>query len=212
MHSTITTTYGVNNDSILNTLKYYHVTSGLPPDIMHDILEGVAVVELRCMLSVFISELNIFSLATLNSRIRSFPYGYTDMKNKPTTLPAYFLTQHTTAALKQSGNCFCMYVYLCVLFTLVCHIPLASQTWWLIRLFPLIVGDLVPDGNHHWKNFLLLLTIVDYICANECTLGIAGYLRDLIKEHHVGFQELYPQRSFTPKFHYMVHMPQWIVK
>jgi len=37
--------YGVTRDSILNTLNFFHVTSGLPPDIMHDIFEGVAVVK-----------------------------------------------------------------------------------------------------------------------------------------------------------------------
>ncbi len=88
----------------------------------------------------------------------------------------------------------------------------ASQTWCLIRLFPLIVGGLIPEGNRNWQNFLLLLTIVDYLCAHESTLGIAGHLRELIKEHHVAFLELYPHRPLTPKFHYMVHMPQWIVK
>ncbi len=105
LQSTIATTYGVKEDSILNTLKYYHITSGLPADIMHHVFEGVAVVEFRCMLSVFVSEMKFFSLATLNRRIRSFPYGYPDVKNKPTPLPVHFLTQHTTAALKQSGMC-----------------------------------------------------------------------------------------------------------
>ena len=103
-------------------------------------------------------------------------------------------------------------VHLHVLIVLVCHITVATQTWCLIRLFPLIVGDLIPTGNPNWQNFLLLLTIVDYVCANETTLGIAGHLRDLVKEHHIGFQELYPHRALTPKFHYMVHLPQWIVK
>ena len=35
------TTYGINFDSPLNDLEYYHVTDyRLPPDPMHDILEG----------------------------------------------------------------------------------------------------------------------------------------------------------------------------
>ena len=35
------TTYGINFNSPLNKLAYYHVTNyGLPPDPMHDLLEG----------------------------------------------------------------------------------------------------------------------------------------------------------------------------
>lgn len=34
------TTNGVERSSILNTSKYFHVVDGMPPDIMHDILEG----------------------------------------------------------------------------------------------------------------------------------------------------------------------------
>ena len=34
--------YGVNRDSILNQLTYFHVCDGsLLPDVMHDLLEGV---------------------------------------------------------------------------------------------------------------------------------------------------------------------------
>ena len=35
------TTYGINFNSPLNGLQYFHVTNfGLPPDPMHDLLEG----------------------------------------------------------------------------------------------------------------------------------------------------------------------------
>ena len=34
-------TYGINRNSILSGSVFYHVVGGLPPDVMHDILEGV---------------------------------------------------------------------------------------------------------------------------------------------------------------------------
>ena len=33
--------YGIHHKSILNDLKYFHEIEGLPPDAMHDILEGI---------------------------------------------------------------------------------------------------------------------------------------------------------------------------
>ena len=38
--SHISTTYGINFESVLNSSRYFHVTEGLVMDIMHDILEG----------------------------------------------------------------------------------------------------------------------------------------------------------------------------
>ena len=45
-HDVITTTYGINCNSKLNMLRYYHTTTSFPLDIMDDVLERVAVVEL----------------------------------------------------------------------------------------------------------------------------------------------------------------------
>ena len=102
VHETVATTYGVSRDSILNELRFFHVTDGLPPDIMHDIFEGVEVVDLKCMLSVLIQELKLFSLSTLNSRIKCFPYGYPNPKSKPLPFPMHLLSTSPNDALKQS--------------------------------------------------------------------------------------------------------------
>jgi len=67
----------------------------------------------------------------------------------------------------------------------------ASQTWCLLRLLPLIIGDCIPSDNPNWSNFLRLLELVDYVTAPETTCEIAGYLRDLIEDHHKCFKELY---------------------
>lgn len=37
----ISTTYGIVRNSILNRLGYFHVVTGLVPDLMHNILEGM---------------------------------------------------------------------------------------------------------------------------------------------------------------------------
>lgn len=74
------------------------IHAGLPPDIMHDVLEGVAVVELKCMLEVLIKGKKILTLPELNRRIQLFPYGYADSKSKPLPLTC------TKATLNQNGK------------------------------------------------------------------------------------------------------------
>lgn len=70
----IATTYGITNNSILNSSRYFHVVDGLGPDIMHDILE----VQCNSLLHYLIEEKHVLALTTLNERISSFDYGQAD--------------------------------------------------------------------------------------------------------------------------------------
>lgn len=86
--TSIATTCDLNRDSILNSLQYFHVTDGLPPDIMHDILDGALQYEVKEMLRLFTGEKNFFSLNTLNHLRSKFSYHYSDSENNlaPITL------------------------------------------------------------------------------------------------------------------------------
>ena len=97
------TTYGLQFDSILNSSSYFHVTTGLPPDIMHDILEGSLQYEVKELLHYLIREKSFFSLAILNQKIERFPYMQTDKDNKPATILAAGLT-FSDHSLKQKGK------------------------------------------------------------------------------------------------------------
>ena len=79
------TTYGLTNDSILNKSSYFHVTEGLAPDIMHDILEGSLQYVLKVLINHLISS-QVATLQQLNSRIELFKYSSCDVKNKPALL------------------------------------------------------------------------------------------------------------------------------
>ena len=41
-NTTLSSVYGIKENSSLNCLQYYHIINGLPPDIAHDIFEGFA--------------------------------------------------------------------------------------------------------------------------------------------------------------------------
>ncbi|KAF0046008.1 hypothetical protein F2P81_002537 [Scophthalmus maximus] len=55
-------------------------------DIMHDVLEGVAPLEVKLLLRHFIYEEKLFTLEQLNDRIAGFDYGYMNDKNKPSAI------------------------------------------------------------------------------------------------------------------------------
>lgn len=87
-----------------------------------------------------------------------------------------------------------------------------SNTWCLARLLPLMIGNSVPEGDPNWDHFLLLLKIADYILSLITSRSIAALLTTLIEAYHQSFKELYPECPIIPKQHYMVHIPQWMIR
>lgn len=80
----------------------------------------------------------------------------------------------------------------------------------MARFLPLLIGDLVPEDDDHWENFLELMTIVDYVFAPVVTHEIISCLEVLIEKFLINFCSCYPQRPPTPKMHYMIHIPSWM--
>lgn len=96
------TAFGIDKDSILNQSAYYHVTEGLVPDIMHDVLEGTLSYELKELIRYLVHQ-KVLSLASINEAIQSFPYFGADARNKPSVFGPTLLTS-TDHGLKQSGK------------------------------------------------------------------------------------------------------------
>ena len=102
LHDHYATTYGLHRDSSLNSLRYFHVTEGLIPDIMHDCLEGCVHYEMKELLK-YLSSTRILSLSTINNLIQSFPYMGPDARNRPSPITATTLAS-SDHGLKQTGQ------------------------------------------------------------------------------------------------------------
>lgn len=76
-HDHFATTYGIHFNSILNESHYFHDTNGMVPDVMHDVLEGVAPYEVKEMIKFYTSN-GFFTLTELNNRIESLSYPLSD--------------------------------------------------------------------------------------------------------------------------------------
>ncbi len=80
------TTYGIERDSILNTSRFFHVTEGMVPDIMHDVLEGCAPYEVKELLK-YLHEEGLVLIQYVNDQMRYFAYAPSDVRSKPTPIP-----------------------------------------------------------------------------------------------------------------------------
>lgn len=78
------------------------------------------------------------------------------------------------------------------------------------HFLPLLIGHLVPEGDIFWDNFLMLLTIMDYVFAPVTSADKADYVAMLVEDFVTDFKDLYPERCITPKMHYMIYLPSWM--
>ena len=84
LKATITTRdCGIKSSCLLNTLQYFHVVENSTVDILHDVLEGVAELELKLILHSFVYVKKYFSLALLNS---SRQCSYIHRNSKPAAI------------------------------------------------------------------------------------------------------------------------------
>lgn len=74
--------YGVVRKTVLLDAANFNVTRQLPEDIMHVILEGALSRSLHFVLRWYLDH-SVFTLDKVNHFIQNFPYGCTELKDKP---------------------------------------------------------------------------------------------------------------------------------
>ena len=82
--------------------------------------------------------------------------------------------------------------------------------WCLGRFLPILIGDIIPNDNPYWENFLTHLTIINEAFAPVSSEERLDYLGMLIEDFLEEFVVLYKDRPLTPKMHYLLHIPTWI--
>lgn len=167
-------------------LNHFHFVSGYPPDILHDLFEGIVPRELALCFQIFTKK-KYFNLTVLNDLIRDFPYKGSDKANSPQAIPQSYIVRKTVG-----GN--------------------AHENWALIRLLPLIVGSRVPEGDSAWQVLLTLKDIVELVVAPVHTVESIAYLDFKISEHRDRFLEVFPEQKLIPKHHFLEHYPALIDK
>ena len=177
-------------------------------DIMHDFLEGILQYEVKELLKHLMFA-KMITLIEVNDAIVSFPYGSTDVTDKPAQILLTTL-RSSDHSIKQSGMALIYEGCIMLTCNFFLHAFVAAQMWCLGRNLPLMIGGKIRENQPHWDNFLLLLTIIDYVFAPVTSIDIVDYLRQLIHDHHSAFKELYPDSPFIPKLHYIIHIPEWI--
>ncbi len=183
----MTRAYGVKGACPLTeNLEHFHVVSGYPPDILHDILEGIVPVELSLCLTDLIGK-TYFTLDMLNQAIRCFKYSFSDKTDRPQVIGKGFSSKGTIG-----GN--------------------GHENWCLIRLLPFLIGHCVPEGDNTWEILMLLKDITELAVAPKHTEETLNFLDCKIAEHRRLLQSTFPEFRLRPKHHFVEHYPQLVRK
>lgn len=179
--------YGIKSACPLTmNLEYFHVITGYPADIMHDLLEGIVPIELSLCLKDLIDK-RYFTLNSLNRAIRRFKYSMSDQTDRPQVIGKGFATNQTIG-----GN--------------------AHENWCLLRLLPLLIGHAVPEGDDTWDILMLLKDIVELVVSPRHTEETLQFLDCKISEHRTALQSKFPDFRLRPKHHILEHYPQLVRK
>lgn len=176
---------GIKENSILNTIDSFHVTSNFAVDVMHDIFEGVCHYDMCHIINKLI-EAQYFDLSKLNDRKKSFNFGEIEIGN---VSPEITKSNLDNFHLKMT----------------------AREMMSFVHLFQLMVGDLVPNDDEIWLFLLHLLEIIDILHFSDISRDLAERLRFLIKRHHMDYVRLFND-TLKPKHHLMLHYYSVILK
>lgn len=176
---------GVKHSCIISDhLSHFHPTTGFPPDILHDLFEGVVPVELAHCLKGMIAK-KYFTLEELNRAILSFPFQHSDKVNRPHPIPQNFVSRGTIG-----GN--------------------GHENHTLLRLLPALIGSRVPEGDKMWEVLMELKDIVELAVSHTFTNDTIQYLAWKISGHRQLLQEVFTNLRLRPKHHYIEHYPHLI--
>lgn len=177
-NSNNSSTTGIKENCIFNTINSFHVTANFAVDMMHDIFEGVSHYDLCHIINKFI-EMRYFDLNTLNNRKMLFNYGDIEIGNI------------SPAITSNNLSCF--------------HLKMtAREMMTFVHLFPLMIGDLVPYDDELWLFLLNFLDIIEILLCLDIPSDLADRLRFLVKQHHTDYVQLFTD-TLKPKHHLMLH-------
>lgn len=177
--------FNVKEYCIWNDLNSFHVYRNHSVDLMHDLYEGVYRYDMALIVKSLIQQ-NMFSLLTLNNRVKYFEYDEHE-KNKPPPVKKEHLQNEI------------------IIFS-------ASEMLSFVKNFRYYVGDLVTENNDIWKFYLSLLEITEILIATEISIAKIDKLKLLLENHLKFYLSLFPGKTLKPKHHLLLHYPDVIRK
>ncbi|CAF4461008.1 unnamed protein product [Rotaria socialis] len=169
--------YGINDLSPLSSISSFHPIMSLPPDLMHDVMEGVMPKLTGCLLHVIVSS-RLHTCSQVCQMINKFNFGNNDKRNRPVAFKEKDISEGNVRGKAMEKYC-------------------------LFLNLPFIFYEII-DKIPYWFLYELLREIWDILYADHPRKSWLSTLEVLIQEFLQLFQTIFPE-NFVPKFHFLLH-------
>ena len=177
--------FGVKTKCVFNALTAFHCTSSMPPDSLHDLMEGVLPQDLLGIVRILVNK-GWFSLAEFNKALKSIKYSRQESSNKPQEVTS------SNKVKKLAGK--------------------ATSNWVHCRLFSYILminGWVLDKEDPVFLLALKLSDITDRLTAEAFRPHEIDILEDLIVEYLDLRKQIYREYPVIgrpkPKHHFLTH-------
>ena len=177
--------FGVKTKCVFNVLQTFHCVESMPPDSLHDLMEGVIPQDLLGILLI-LEDKGWFKLSEYNTALNQFNYSRQEASSKPQLVPL------SNKVKKLSGK--------------------AVSHWVHIRIFPyiLMMKNWIRNGDDPVLTLgIMLADITSRLTAEAFRSHEVNELEDLIVEYlnlRKRLLEEFPLLgNAKPKHHFLVH-------
>ena len=188
MRNPLNYTQDFQSRTIFDDLENFHITLNMTVDLMHDLLEGVAIYVMSAILTYYIFEKKYFSTAFLNTRIKKTKFY------KEANTPPEIKVDSDKKSIKIKMS--------------------AAELKCFVEYFAFIIGDKIPKESikdaEIWELYKLLRRIIIFVQSPVFTTASAYELKEIIKRHHEIYRKYFG--DLKPKFHFLVHYPNILLK
>ncbi|XP_026283724.2 uncharacterized protein LOC113210112 [Frankliniella occidentalis] len=192
------TRFGINGPSVISDLKHFDYVRCFNLDVMHIVHEGILEAHLRHLLFHAVEVLKVTKVEEINADVR---YMANQLFSKDR--PASILPSHLITGLRQSASQM-LSLALCIPF----HLKKTLDD--LENLEEEERHDDMLDLEERLQNFVCLVQVTMGLLAFELTAEDLSKIRSMIQTHHETFIVHYPEFDVTPKFHFVIHIPEQI--
>ncbi len=173
---------GIKSKScFIDSLKFFNISDGLPPDIMHDFLEGVIPANFKLLID-YLSKQKICNISELNKKLNNFKYKRIDGQTK-------VINDYINETLKKKNGYTKMK---------------ATTTWTLIKVFPIICGDLLAN-DRYYQHFCKIIEIFRALNDHSYDNNKITNIEEKIENYLQDLKILYPDKTLTAKHHFLIH-------
>ena len=184
--------FGLKEECPFNVLQSFHCVRSMPPDLMHDLMEGVIPQDLLGIIRIFV-KLKWFTMEEYNKALSHFKFSPEEASSKPQNVP------EKNEVKKLRGK--------------------AISHWIHLRNFPLIMALnnwIKDDTEIAWKLILVLHELTERITSDAFNLYEIEVLDEIIIDYLDLRKEVFQNHptigKFKPKHHYLAHYREAILK